>query len=333
MTYRSTFLVLTFLTSTSMACSGDDGTPAAPDAAVIDPNNPLPPPHPSEGVQFAYDAIAPAGAEIWKCKIGSIPGVAGGGFLEFNRVESKQSAGMHHMDLAVLTQTELPDGEYDCDELYAAHPELMDEIIIYASQQETQMLQLPPGVVAEVPSAIKTMMEIHYVNVSDAEQPVFSRVNAYWIPASEVTQTIWGGAVRDRNLNIPAGGMSDEATRCEMTEDVDVLILSTHTHALAVRTEVYAWDGQARGELLYTNTDWSSPLLMDLTAAPRRVPKGQGFELHCVYDNPGPTDVHWGFAAADEMCNLALVYVPGTSTIECKPVWTHDGLGVDPVGP
>jgi hypothetical protein len=310
-----------------VACGdGGEATPT-PDAG---PPNPLAPPSPEEGVQFAFDIEAPAQTEIWKCLVGPIPGIDGGGFLPFNRVVSKQSPGVHHMDLALLTQTSLEPGVYDCKELYDAHPELMDEIIIYASQSAEQQLTLPEGIVANVPAALNTMLEVHYVNTADAPVSVFTRINAYWIDAADVKGEIWGQAIRDRTLDIPAGGSADEWTRCTMTQDIDLLVVSTHTHALGVKTEVYLWDGAQRGELIYTNEDWMTPLLMDLTAAPIKVKAGQGFEFHCKYQNTGDKDVHWGFGAADEMCNLALVYTPGLQSITCEKVETSDGVLVDP---
>jgi hypothetical protein len=166
------------------------------------------------------------------------------------------------------------------------------------------------------------------VNTTDTEQSVFTRINAYLIDGP-ITETIWGQAVRDRWLNVPAGGASDEWTRCEMTGDIDLLVLSTHTHALGVETKVYHWDGVQTGELLYTNNDWQTPLLMDLTQAPIHVPAGQGFEFHCNYQNPGAEAVHWGFKSTDEMCNMALVYTPGDSNLRCAPVETSDGMIVE----
>ena len=310
---------------------GDDDVPTvdagAPDA-FFDPNNPLQPPHPDDGVQFAMDITAPAQTEVWRCKVGRIPGVGNGLLLDFNLVESKQSANIHHMDLAVLTlpQDDIEDGDYDCNELYAAYPTLMDEIIIYASQHAEQKLQLPPGIVAEVPSGLKTMLEVHYVNTTDEEQTVFSRINAYWIDPHDVTGFIWGNAVRDRNLNIPKGTTTDEWTRCEMNMDVDLLVMSTHTHQLAVKTEVYRWANGKTGELVYTNLDWHAPLLMDLTTAPIHVKKGEGFEFHCHYENATDVDVSWGFKASDEMCQMAIVYTPGDRTARCVPVETSDGV-------
>jgi hypothetical protein len=327
------FVPLAF--SMNVACGDDDdeadAAPAAdagaPDA-FFDPSNPLQPPHPDDGVQFAMDITAPAQTEVWRCVVGPIPGAQPGLLLDFNLVESRQSANIHHMDLSVLTlpEDDIADGDYDCNELYAQYPKLMDEIIIYASQHAEQKLQLPPGVVAEVPSGLKTMLEVHYVNTTDEEQSVYTRVNAYWIDPHDVTALIWGNAVRDRHLTIPKGGSTDEWTRCEMNMDVDLLVLSTHTHQLAVETNVYRWASGETGELVYTNLDWHAPLLMDLTSAPMHVKKGEGFEFHCHYENPSDKDVAWGFSAQDEMCQMAIVYTPGNTAAKCIPVETSDGV-------
>ena len=322
MAYRSFSLLILLAT---VACGGNDGPPGV-DAG---PPNPLAPPAAEDGVQFAMDLTAPAQTEVWKCQVGYIPGVQTGQLLGFNKVVSRQSDSIHHMDLSVLTTVDIPVGTYDCDALYAEHPGLMDEIIIYASQHADQQLQLPPGTVASVPSGLKTMLEVHYVNTTEEEQSVFSRINAYWIDSADVTEAIWGHAVRDRHLVIPKGASVDEWTRCEMNQDIDLLVLSTHTHQLAVETTVYRWDGTQTGELIYTNTDWHAPLLMDLTQQPIHVPAGQGFEFHCKYENPSDVDVGWGFKASDEMCQMALVYTPGNGSIKCEPVETSDGMIVE----
>ncbi len=324
---RFAFLSLAFLVVCGCGGGGAevDAAPPAPDAG---PANPLTPPDPSKGVQFAMDVTAPPQTEVWRCLVGSIPGVEPGQLLDFNLVESKQSANIHHMDLSVLTlpEDDIEPGDYDCNVLYAQHPRLMDEIIIYASQHPEQKLLLPQGTVAEVPSGVKTMLEVHYVNTQDTVQTVFTRINAYWIDAHEVTNKIWGFAVRDTHLNIPAGGTTDEWTRCEMSSDIDLLVLSTHTHALAMETEVFKWDGHQVGEKVYTNTDWHAPVLMDLTLAPIHVRAGEGFEFHCHYQNAGAHDVNWGFKSTDEMCQMALVYTPGDPSITCTQVASSDGV-------
>jgi hypothetical protein len=281
----------------------------------------LPPPPEGEGVQLSYSAVAPAGKEIWKCNVTDLPSAS---WLNVNRVESVQNDAVHHMDLmaVALAAPDLQPGEYDCADVYAQYPKLMDDgILIYASQQATQHIQLPPGTVAELLPRLRVMHEIHYVNTADEDVTAFSKINAYRYDPDKVEKTIWGGAVRDLDIHVPAGATAHvEWTRCTMNADVDVLFMSSHTHKLADKTVIRRFDGNATGEVMYTNTDWHAPPLQDFTAAPIHVPAGSGFEFECHYRNPSAAEVKWGFTADEEMCQIALVYTPGETTRKCEVV-------------
>src|SRR5687767_9961767 len=127
------------------ACSSSDDT-------MMDPpgdDDPLPPPEADKGFQLTMEATAPPASEVWKCGVTTIP------FAErvarVHRVKSLQTPGLHHMDIMLLLESEvarMEPGVYDCAELYERSPELMEEVIIYASQNESQELILPPGIVA-----------------------------------------------------------------------------------------------------------------------------------------------------------------------------------------
>jgi len=281
----------------------------------------LPAPDPTDGVQLAYAIEVAPGTEAWKCNVTDLPTDR---WLSVNHVESVQNAAMHHMDLmaVALAAPDLEPGEYDCAEIYARYPALMDDgITVYASQQETQEIRLPPGTVAELLPRMRVMQEIHFVNPTDQPVEAYSKINAYKYPDAEVTQTIWGGAVRDVDIAIPARATAHvEWTRCVMNADVDVMFLSTHTHQLAQRAEVRTFDGNAMGELIYSNDDWHAPPLQDYTATPLHVPAGQGFELACHYANPSDHEVNWGFEAKDEMCQIAIVFTPGDTNRKCEIV-------------
>jgi hypothetical protein len=165
------------------------------------------------------------------------------------------------------------------------------------------------------------MHEIHYVNSTEEDVTAFSKINAYRYDPDKVENTIWGGAVRDTEISVPAGATGHiEWTRCTMNADVDVLFMSSHTHQLAERTVIRSFNGTDAGDVLYENTDWHAPPLKDMTSTPVHVPAGSGFEFECHYKNDSTSDVHWGFTAADEMCQIALVYTPGETTRKCDIV-------------
>lgn len=318
---RRTLRLLTVALMTAMtamaaaACGGDDGGAG---------DDPLPPPAPEDGFQVAMEVTVPAGEEIWLCQVSEIPGVE---FTPVNHVESVQTAGVHHMDVMALqfAGVDIAPGLYDCNDVYRDYPELMDEgLILYAAQQAEQSITLPEGTVANLPGGITVMQELHFVNTTTTDIEAFSKINIYRYEG-DIEQQIWGGAVRDTNLNVPPGEHV-EWTRCVMTDDVDLLFLSSHTHQLGRRVEVRLFDGTSTGELVYENDDWATPALKSFGTEPLHLAAGTGLEFQCHFSNDTGEMVNWGFAAADEMCQIALVFTPGYSDRRCDVVETSDGV-------
>jgi hypothetical protein len=304
--------LLSLLCAPLLACSSSD-----------DATDPLPPPPEGEGFQVSMSLTVPPGTEVWQCQVTELPGPD---FIPVNHVVSVQSAGIHHMDIMALAfaNVTLEPGTYDCNDIYRDHPELMEDgLILYASQQAEQEITLPEGTIANLPGGLLVMQELHYVNATPSPVEAFSKVNIYRYEG-DVEEAIWGLAVRDTELDVPPG-QSVEWTRCVMNQDVDVLFLSSHTHELAEKVEVRLFDGAEPGELVYENTDWHAPQLLDFGAEPLHIPAGSGFEFQCHYDNPGTDTVHWGFSAADEMCQIAYVFTPGDASRTCDVVASgHD---------
>lgn len=291
---------------------------------VIDPDAPkredLPAPDPADGFQMGIDTTAEAGQEVWKCVVADLPT---DDLAAVNRVEAIQSPGVHHMDVMALGLLDLPiePGIYDCDDLYSQHAAMMEEgIFLFATQNQSEELQLPEGTVALIPAGLRVMVEIHYVNPTPRAADVWSRVNAYTIPLEDMKKQIWGSAVRTVEIEVPAKTERHyEWVRCEMNRDVEVIILSSHTHQLAEYVDVFLWDGENRGELVYENDDWHAPMLKQFET-PINVPAGSGFEFRCHYRNSGDTVVRWGFGADDEMCQIGLVHTPFDTQARCVPV-------------
>lgn len=284
------------------------------------------PPAEGTGFQLAMNLVAPAATEVWRCKIDYLPATFG--FFAANHVQSIQSDFIHHMDIMALALTPLDvePGVYDCDKIYHENPALMESgIFLYASQVPKQEIQLPVGTAAMIPSKMKYMQEIHYVNTTTAPVDVFSYVNVNTIEPLEVTARIWGSVVRDAHLEVPPMAKHDEWTRCVMNENVEVIFLSSHTHKLAKLVTVARFDGKTTGEVFYENDNWHAPRLENFSPA-MSLKKGQGLEFHCHYQNDTAKTVEWGFGADDEMCQLGLVFTPSSTTAKCEVVATSDGV-------
>ena len=328
-------LVRAWIEGGALRGDGEAGSGGPGGGGVPNPNDSgptrddLPAPDPGTGFQMGIDTLAPPGEEIWKCFVADLPG---SGLVAVNEVASVQTQGVHHMDVMALGLLNLPidPGMYDCDALYQQYPVMMEEgIFLFASQNETESLRLPPNVAAVVPGDLRVMIEMHYVNPTPYDVDVWSRINAYTMPLDEVEDQIWGSAVRDVEIAVPAGTEDwVEWTRCVMNRDIDLILTSTHTHELAVQADIYAFDGERRGELLYRNLDWHAPPLLQFPE-PLHVPAGTGFEFQCHYRNRKDHVVEWGFTADDEMCQIAIVHTPFDLAATCDVVATGAGPVAD----
>lgn len=292
------------------------------------------PPDPSEGFQVGMTVTAAPGEEIWKCLVmEALPFDERIAYISHG--VHKQTPFVHHMDLMALALTgvDIEPGVYDCDDIYqgADSERIMDDgLILYASQAAEDSVVLPDGVVAEVPTATPFMYEVHYINTTDEEVQVDSYLNAYVADISEVQETIWGGPVRDRNINVPGDGTDHvEWSRCVMDKAIDLIFLSSHTHELAYDFQVRTFDGENVGdEVIYSNSDWQNPYLQHFDP-PLHLEAGEGLEFSCFYRSNKGESTTWGFSAAEEMCQIGIVFTPGPSGAECNVVETSDGVIVE----
>ena len=268
---------------------------------------------------------APPFTEVWLCSVYELPTTAS---AAVHAVEYLQNPGMHHMTLSTtaLSGAPLADGDYDCADLYADSSLMQDMVMMFGSQGDAEgTLTLPEGVAATLPAGLQIMQEVHFVNTTAEEVPIYSYVNALTIPANEVTDGIWGGSVRDETIEIPPASTHTEWSRCVMNEDVQVQFLASHTHARGTGFTIAPFDGTNTGDGFYTNNDWHNPDIIQYTPA-LSVPAGQGFEWSCTWRNDSDQTIRYGVESTDEMCNMALVFTPFSMTAACQVVETSDGV-------
>ncbi len=297
------------------ACTGTD--------ADSEPVGLLDPPPEGYGFQLEMTAEAPPYSEVWTCEVYTVDTTE---VAYVNWIEFTQNAGTHHMTLSTPNLGSglvLEEGTHDCEELYL---ETMDDLtMIYGNQGAAEgEMHLPEGVAASLPPALQILHEIHYVNATDEPVDLYSRVNAWTLLESEVTEGIWGGSVRDENIEIPAQSRHSEWSRCVFNRDVEVLFLASHTHEKGIQFDIAPFDSAEVGEVFYTNDDWHDPMIVQYDP-PLVVPAGEGFEWTCTWDNDTDERLTYGLTAEDEMCNMAVVHTPFDVNAACEVVETSDG--------
>jgi hypothetical protein len=286
----------------------------------------LEPPPAGEGFQIAISGTAEAYSEAWICEISQIPIEE---MTAIQWVEFNQNAGTHHTTLSALGlngESDIEYGRYDCNDLYGDESLMSDQIMFFGTQGDaTGTMSLPEGTVANLPPNIDILQEIHYVNPTEETVEIYSEVNAWSIPQSDVEEMIWGGNVRDENIEIPANSSHSEWSRCVFNEDVEVLFLASHQHGMGTRFTIAPFDGETTGDILFDNPDWENPMITQYET-PIAVPAGQGFEWTCHWDNPTDKTVTYGATSEDEMCNMSVVFTPFSMSAECTVVETSDGV-------
>ena len=298
------------------------GCSTGPTADEVDDT--LEPPLEGQGFQLSIDVEAPPHSEVWKCVVYPMPNTE---ISAVNSVEYIQTPGMHHMTLSTLgVGVHMEAGTFDCEALYGDSSLMADQVMFFGAQgQDRDTMHLPEGTVANFPLGLDVIHEVHFVNVSDEPVHVFSRVNALTIPQDMIEEQIWGGQVRDETIEIPAMGTKKEWTRCVMNQDIEVLFLAGHTHALGTEFTIAPFDGTDTGDVFFRNADWHNPGITQYDP-PMVVPAGTGFEYSCSWNNWRDTPVSYGSTSEDEMCNLAIVHTPGSRTARCEVVETSDGV-------
>ena len=228
--------------------------PSEEPADTPDPVVPLEAPPEGEGFQLEMLTTAPAGTEIWHCQVSSMPNTE---LANVSWVQYQQNPGLHHMTLSTpgLVPTDMEPGIYDCDDVYTG--EFMEnQIMFFGSQGEPEAeLYLPDGVAAQFPANLTVVHEVHYVNTTPEPVEVYSRVNAWTIPESLVEDGIWGGSIRDENINLPPGEVTTEWSRCVFNQDVEVQFIASHQHQKGTRFTVRTFDGTEVGDVIFDNVD------------------------------------------------------------------------------
>jgi hypothetical protein len=306
------------------------GTVPPGDTAGLGPGHPvLDPPATGDGFQVSMFGTAPPNTEVWLCSVYHLQTTEP---APVHAVQYLENEGMHHLTLSTtaLSTSTIEDGEYDCNDLYANSELMKDAVMMFGNQGEAEgTLTLPDGVAATLPAGLQVIQEVHYVNTTSEEVQIYSYLNALTIPEDEVVDGIWGGSVRDENIEIPPAGEHTEWSRCVMNEDVTVQFLASHTHARGRRFTIAPYDGTTVGDVFFDNDDWHDPMITQYTPG-MFVPAGQGFEFSCTWDNTSEETVQYGFASTDEMCNMALVFTPFSMTATCEVVETSDGVLYEP---
>lgn len=175
-------------------------------------------------------------------------------------------------------------------------------IFLGGSMQPRNDYSFPAGTALRLPANAAIDLNVHYANHSTAKVDGEAYVNLYTVPASEVVHPLSTLNLQNTGLVLPAGQVT--VARKDFLFDVRTTVtgLTSHMHARGTKFQIQiVAPGTARdGELVYENTDWEHPALINF-AVPIVLEKGQGLRSIVTYNNTTASPIFFGLTSDQEM--------------------------------
>jgi hypothetical protein len=305
------------------ACGDDDGD--SPDASTGDLDageSLLDPPPEGEGVQLAMTTTLEAGVEAEHCMFMQVSEEE----MWVTRDEARFDAGSHHVLVyetdyeSIPTETEdgTPvdtSGVFDCSD--GATNGWSVTKLIAGSQNAAgdSMIRFPAGVAMPVRAGAVLLMNVHYINASDAAIQPEARVNLYTVPEADVETEGDLLFLYNPLIRVPQKGSSRAHWRCPVHEDITIANVQSHMHARGVG---YAARVAGEAAPFYENDRWADVEVKSFDPG-LEVPAGASLEYYCDYQSSEDRTVYQGPRSTDEMCMLIGSYYPADPrTANCQ---------------
>ena len=300
--------------------AGEEGS----DAPIYDPTGPVPKVElapPTDGFQVhSVGRWIDPGADVEYCEVITLPGTLEDTYY-VNRLEVAMHPWSHHVIIeAVETGTEA-DVETEegmsvkCVSGESAYGKGLVDVI--GAQAPYNELTLPEGVGRIYHGGQKVVVDYHYFNPTPTAIPARHAINFHLVDEASVQHVAQTWGFYNFMILAMPGQKAAYAAECVFEDDVMLHSLTRHTHRWGTDFHVWHKGGEKDGEHLWTSKDWE--LEVDYVFdEPVLVPKGEGFQFQCEYNNTTDHVLHFGTKATDEMCILFGI------------AWSPDGLILPP---
>ncbi len=308
------------------ACGNTEpGSVAADSAVPFDPDLTVSLEPPEAGYQIVTEPFeVPPNSEVDMCSIVRLDPDDDEQIAWVNHMESLSSDNTHHMNVVIgqfsfldafvgdgasETALEHEFGTYPCSEM----PIMEAGFPIFPSQRDNQEITLPEGVAAPLPLPLVAVFSHHYLNPHDEPLTINAALNLSTVPADEVEHV--GGLLFDDvpDLEVPALSQRSESRTCVVDREVEIALVSTHTHEWASCATMNHYDGETgevEEEPFYVNRLWDQPPILHFQPGTFALQPGDGVHWSCHYENPSDFPIVNNGTAEGEMCVFAAVTWP-----------------------
>lgn len=184
----------------------------------------------------------------------------------------------------------------------------------------SNVVKLPDGYVFRKRSGRMLMLNVHYLNATDAPQEVQTVVDVKLADESPALKPAGMAVINWDGFTIPANQTYTSDAYCTWPREASLVLWSNHMHeyGLKVKSEVMHADGTAT--TLVDDTSWKAEQAFNPTFrswdanAPMQLHAGDKLHISCTWNNTRTTPM--GFP--DEMCDSAGFYVDSPEQVICQ---------------
>jgi hypothetical protein len=211
-------------------------------------------------------------------------------------------------------QAKAPDGTLaECENFGMGDGGLADlPVWLYASQEPENSFAMPEGVGIAVAPNQPVIVNMHYINQSDA--PLTANVHVEleaFVPDHTYTEAHAYITFNDE-IDVPAGARGSAGGSCDVPAGAKFIMMSTHSHKYTMSAQVR--DGDA---LVLETLDWAHATV-EQWSDPYYTFKSGKLDYRCEYNNTTNQPLTTGESAiANEMCMAVGVYFPARGDTYC----------------
>jgi hypothetical protein len=270
------------------------------------PFTPLDPPAAADGFQLKTDAftIYPnTEREVFINRI--TPNTSA---VYVNKYTMRGRANSHHFVLYGFQNTTLAPSPDVLRDLYntdgsvnaTTFIQMQNHIFLGGGTDVNASYTFPTGVALKIPANTQLDLNAHYFNKTTSAFPGENFINLYTTPAANVVKEAKTINFANYNFSIPPNTVKTITTNFAFASPVTVFMLTSHFHKLGQRFVIKINGGTRNGEVVYDNTDWQHPLVINYTA-PIQLNAGEGLTSAVTYNNTTGKTVNFGLTSEDEM--------------------------------
>ncbi len=182
----------------------------------------------------------------------------------------------------------------------ATFAQMQNHIYLGGGTDVNTTYTFPAGVALKIPPATPLDLNAHYFNKQTTSLTGENYINMYTVPQANVVKEAQSINFANYNFSIPANTRKTITTDFTFAKAVTVITLTSHSHKTGEKFQIKILGGTRNGEVVYENTDWEHPLVLNL-ATPIQLKAGEGLTSVVTYNNTTSRTLNFGLTSEDEM--------------------------------